>query len=417
MFFRPTSTTRQMKNSQPLGNFTILDFSQAWAAPIASMMMADLGADVVKVEAPVLGDQVRQWTRTDLNGLSPYYLAANRNKRSIVIDLKRPEGRALALDLSAKADVLLENFRPGVMDRMGLSYAQVQQRNERIVYCSVSGYGADGPLSGRAAYDLMIQAEAGLLSVTGQEEGPLVKLGVPIADVMSANIAAFTILGALLGRERSGKGQHLDISMLEVATTTMAYLLVDYELSGKKAKPMGSANQLLAPYQVYETRTTPMVIGVLSELHWLAFCKAIEKADLAKDSRFSVAALRVANLAALNAIIIPVFRERAAQEWQPIFEGAGIACGFVNDVQAVLSHPQHLSRGFFDQLEVAGRQFRLPGAPWKLEGRSLPVRPPHHGEQTAEVLGEWLGMSASGIDQLFRSGVVATNDVKETPNV
>lgn len=392
---------------QALENYSVLDFSQAWAAPIASMMMADLGAEVVKVESPKIGDQVRAWTRADLNGLSPYYLAANRNKRSIVIDLKTEEGRKLALDLSSKVDVVLENFRPGTMDRLGLAYEDVLKVNPDVVYCSVSGYGASGPLANRAAYDLLIQGEAGVLSVTGTERGEIVKPGVPFADVMSATVAAYTILAALLSRQHTGKGQKLDISMLEVTSMTMAYLMVDYQLSGKKAKPLGSANQLLAPYEVYHTSTSPIVIGVLSEVHWRSFCDAIGLPELFADKRFSYAYLRVANREALNEIIIPVLKQLPAEQWVSIFEEAGIACGNVKDVETLLTHPQHKERKFFETIEVDGRTVTLPGRPWNIEPRTAPTRPPHHGEHTREVLGDWLKIEKSEIERLLKAGVIS----------
>jgi len=392
---------------KPLQKYRIIDFSQAWAAPIASMMMADLGADVVKIEPPGIGDHVRKWTRPDLKNESPYFLSANRNKRGIVIDLKTDAGRKLALDLADRADVLLENFRPGVMKRLGLDYDVVSARNPKIVYCSVSGYGASGPYAKRAAYDLLIQGESGLLGVTGQPDGTLAKVGVPVIDAMSANVAAFTILAALIGREQTGNGQHLDMSMLEVATTTLSTLITDYELSGHTARPMGTGNQLLAPYQVYRTSTLPIVLGVLTENHWRLFCKIIERPELLEDKRFATAPVRVENRDALNEAIAPILLTKTAEHWIGLFSETGLACGFVNDVESVIAHSQHQSRNFFSTFKASEKHYRVPGAPWRVEPFDTNhTPPPRLGEHTRVVLKDWLGMADKDVDALSKSGIV-----------
>ena len=392
---------------KPLQKYKIIDFSQAWAAPIASMMMADLGAQVVKIEPPEIGDHVRKWTRPDLKGESPYYLSANRNKRGIIIDLKTEEGRNLALELADQADVLLENFRPGVMDKLGLSYKTVSARNPMIVYCSVSGYGNYGPYAARAAYDLLIQGESGLLGVTGQPDGTLAKVGVPVIDAMSANVAAFTILAALIGRDEYGKGQHLDMSMLEVATTTLSTLITDYELSGHKARPMGTGNQLLAPYQVYRTSTLPIVLGVLTENHWRLFCDLIEQPNLLVDPKFATAPYRVENRDALNTILVPILLKKTADEWIREFSRIGLACGFVNDVESLVAHPQHTARNFFETFSVKGKSYRMPGVPWRVQPYSGDhVPPPEHGEHTREILKDWLDLKEDRIDALIKTKVI-----------
>lgn len=394
---------------RPLEGYRVIDFSQAWAGPIASMMMGDLGADVVKIEPPVTGDHVRKWTRDDLNQKSPYFLSANRNKRGIVVDLKTDRGQRLALDLAEKADVLLENFRPRTMDRLGLGYDVVRERNPSIIYCSVSGYGATGPYADRAAYDLLIQGESGLLSVTGQPDGELAKVGVPVVDAMSANVAGFTILAALIGRSKDGLGRHLDMSMLEVASTALSTLVADFELSGKRAKPMGTGNQLLAPYQVYETATLPIVLGVLTEAHWRFFCDIIGIRELEQDSRFKTAPARVANRDALNETIVPLLRQRSGEEWIEIFGAKGLACGFVNQVDQLLTHPQHAARDFFHHFSTGGREFRIPGAPWRFgPDRTDPTPPPELGEHTRVVLKDWLALGDEEVRDLEQAGIVST---------
>lgn len=391
---------------RPLDDVRVIDFSQAWAGPIASMMMGDLGADVAKIEPPGIGDHVRKWTRPDLHGKSPYYLSANRNKRGIVIDLKTSAGRELAFELAEKADVLLENFRPGTMDRLGLGYDAVSRRNSSLIYCSVSGYGASGPYAQRAAYDLLVQGESGLLSVTGQPNGERAKVGVPVVDAMTANVAAFTILAALIARAKDGKGRYLDMSMLEVASTTLSTLVADYELSGHLARPMGTGNQLLAPYQVYETSTLPIVLGVLTEEHWKFFCDVIERSDLLADQRFVTAPIRVANREALNEQIAPSLKTRSANEWIEVFGRHGLACGHVNDVQSLLAHPQHAAREFFQSFETEGTAYRIPGTPWRVGESVEPRHPPEMGEHTIQILKDWLAMSDSRIAALEKEGIV-----------
>jgi len=384
----------------------ILDFSQAWAGPIASMMLADLGAEVVKIEPPGLGDHVRGWTRPDLHGLSPYYLSANRNKRGIVLDLKTERGREIALELAERADVLLENFRPGAMDRLGLGWEIMHARNPALIYCSVSGYGSDGPYARRAAYDLLIQGEGGLLSVTGQSEDQLAKIGIPAVDVVAANVAAFTILAAYTGRGSSGAGERLDISMLEIATTFMSTLLIDYAISGKVAKPMGTGNQLLAPYQVYPTKSRPIVLGVLTEAHWAVLCDVLNRPDLLSDPRFETAPIRVINRDALNDELVPILATEEAEHWVEVLGGLGLAAGFVNNVETLLDHPQHDARGFIKTQVVEGVPVRAPGAPWRLSSSTEEdTRPPSRGQHTVEVLADWLSMPASDIEVLTSTGV------------
>jgi len=394
---------------RPLEKYKIVDFTQAWAGPVGSMMLADLGAEVVKIEPPGVGDHVRAWTRPDLDGQSPYFISANRNKRSIAIDLKQPAGLEVALALCDRADAVMENFRPGVMDRLGLGYEVLRARNPGLVYCAMSGYGSKGPYASRAAYDLLIQGEGGLLSVTGQADGELAKVGVPVIDVMSGMVSGFSVLGALVGRDQTGIGQKVDLSMLEVSSLAMATLLVDYDRSGKVAKPMGTGNQLLAPYQVYPTATTPIVLGVLSEGHWKILCDALGLQELWRDPRFRTGPLRVESRDALNDVLYPVFRSRSAEDWVTLGTEQGLACGHVNDVQALHAHPQHAAREFFQEYELAGKRARIPGAPWRVEplragDEALP--PPNLGEHSTEILREWLSLSDDRIAELLKCGAV-----------
>jgi len=392
----------------PLQNVKVVSFGQAVAGPYGGMMLADMGADVVKVEPPGIGDHVRKWSRADLRGHSPHFLSANRNKRSIVLDLKKRPGVDLALDLIRKADVVIENFTPGTMASLGLGYAEARAANARIIYSSVSGYGQDGPYAGRSAYDLIIQGEGGLISLTGTEDGQMAKVGVPVLDVMTAMVSAYSIVCALIERASSGSGRYLDISMLEVATSVMSYNLIDYAVSGKMSKPLGTRHPILAPYQVYPTATHPITVGILAEPHWASFCDLIGRDDLRTNPDYAVAPQRVVNLAALNRELLPIFAGKPAAYWSREFHRRGLVCGDVNDVAGLLRHPQLEARGYFQAFDLGGdAKVDIPGMPWRLAGTDQPKRrPPALGEHTGEILAEWLGMDDAAIAQARRQGAL-----------
>ena len=396
---------------QPLSKYRVLSFGQAWAAPYGDMMLADMGADVVKLEPPGVGDHVRKWSRGDLHGLSPHLLAVNRNKRGIVIDLKTEKGRTLVLELMGQADALIENFSPGTMANLGLDYATVSKLHPRLVYCSVSGFGNDGPYSKRPAYDMIMQGEGGFISVSGTEDGQRAKLGAPVVDVMTAMVAAYSIVCALLERDTSGKGRYLDISMLETAASAMAFNLITYSVTGEITKPMGTAHPLLAPYQVYSTRTTPISIAILTEAHWNVFCRLIDREDLIANPLYVAAVHRIDNRVSLNGELIPIIREKTAEYWMEEFGKHGLVGGAVNDVAGLLQHPQLLARNYYLNWTMAnGVSIAVPGMPWQSEGRGEPVRrmPPRLGEHTEEVLAEWLNKDQVTLSALKNEGVIAS---------
>lgn len=396
---------------QPLSNYRVLSFGQAWAAPYADMMLADMGADVVKLEPPGTGDHVRKWSRGDLHGLSPHLLAVNRNKRGIVVDLKSAEGQALALKLIGQADVLIENFSPGTMTSLGLDYAAVGQHHARLVYCSVSGFGNFGPYASRPAYDMVMQGEGGLISVTGTEDGQQAKVGAPVLDVMTAMVAAYSIVCALMDRAATGTGRYLDIAMLETAASAMGFNLIAQSMTGDIARPMGTAHPLVAPYQVYSTRTAPISVAILTEAHWKVFCKLIGREDLLTNPLFLSAVHRIDNRVALNEVLMPIIREQTAEYWMEEFGRHGLVGGAVNDVAGLLRHPQLRARKFFFDWKLDnGISVAVPGMPWQPDGRDEPVRrlPPRLGEHTEEVLAEWLRMDPASIASLKKAGAIAS---------
>ncbi|MFO1188603.1 MAG: CoA transferase [Alphaproteobacteria bacterium] len=392
----------------PLENVKVVSFGQAVAGPYGGMMLADMGADVVKIEPPGIGDHVRKWSRADLHGHSPHFLSSNRNKRSIVIDLKKKAGVDLALDLIRRADVLIENFTPGTMASLGLGYPETSAVNPRLIYSSVSGYGQNGPYSDRSAYDLIIQGEGGLISLTGTEDGQMAKVGVPVLDVMTAMVSAYSIVCALIERGGTGAGRYLDISMLEVATSVMSYNLIDYAVSGKMSKPLGTRHPILAPYQVYPTATNPITVGVLAEPHWASFCELIGREDLRDNPDYVVSQQRVVNLAALNRELMPIFASKPAEYWSREFRRRGLVCGDVNDVAGLLKHPQLKAREYFQTFDLGGgTTVDIPGMPWRFAGANQPKhRPPELGEHTNQILADWLGMNETAIAEARRLGAL-----------
>jgi crotonobetainyl-CoA:carnitine CoA-transferase CaiB-like acyl-CoA transferase len=394
----------------PLNGIKVISFEHAWAAPYGTMMLADMGADVVKVEPPGLGDHVRAWTRNDLGGQSPHFLAVNRNKRSIVLDLKTPDGLATARQLIAEADALVENFSPGTMKKLGLDYETVKELNPKLVYCSVSGFGETGPFSHRRAYDLLIQAEGGILSVTGTDEKSLAKVGTAVVDILTAMVAAFSVVSAVRGKEAHGEGRYIDVSMLDVTASVMAFNIFSYGMSGVMPKPIGTAHPLLAPYEVYETATRPVALAILTEAHWATFCSLIGRPDLRTQVEFATAPMRVHNRELLNEQLRPVFETWDGTKLVDTLAEAGLACANVNDVAAILQHPQLAERGFFSQWAVAGRELTAPGAPWRMMGDSpqsedrLPAAVP--GLHAEAVLKDWVRADAAAIEKLRANGAL-----------
>jgi crotonobetainyl-CoA:carnitine CoA-transferase CaiB-like acyl-CoA transferase len=403
----------------PLEGFKVLSLAHAWAAPYGAMMLADMGAEVVMVEVPGVGDHTRNWTRTDLKGVSPHFVSVNRNKRSIQIDLRTEAGRGVALRLAAEADAIIENFAPGKLAKYGLDYDGVAAVNPDIVYGSVSGYGAAGPDSDRRAYDLLLQAESGIMSVTGGLDGEHAKVGVPLSDVAAAMIAAFSIVCGLVDQVRNGRGANIDISMLEVSSSLMAFNVVDYSISGHIARPLGTEHPLLAPYRAFDTATSPIVICILTNRHWEIFKALVDRPAL-DDSRFDTAPLRVDHRVPLNAVLTEVFAEHDQDYWIAKLNEAGLACGRVRDVEDVINHPQHVERGFFEQHTVQGVDITMPGRPWAYgESRTAPstAPPDRPGIDSQEVLSDWLGLDDAAIAELEGAGGICDSSEQPTPDV
>jgi crotonobetainyl-CoA:carnitine CoA-transferase CaiB-like acyl-CoA transferase len=392
----------------PLNGIKVIAFEHAWAAPYGTMMLADMGADVVKVEPPGLGDHVRAWTRNDLGGQSPHFLAVNRNKRSIVLDLKSDAGHETARRLITEADALVENYCPGTMTRLGLDYETVSRWNPGLVYCAVSGFGETGPYQHRRAYDLLVQAEGGILSVTGADEKSLAKVGTAVVDILSAMTAAFSVAAAVRGKEAHGTGRYIDVSMLDVSASVMAFNIFSYGISGIMPKPIGTAHPLLAPYEVYQTATCPVAIAILTEAHWATFCSLVGRPELRTQPEFATAPMRVENREMLNERLRPIFGNWNGAELVNTLARAGLACAMVNNVAGVMEHPQLAERGFFSEWDIDGQRLKAPGAPWRMTGDApppddrLPATEP--GQHTRSVLRDWIGADDAAIAELREQG-------------
>ncbi|PPC74705.1 formyl-CoA transferase [Pokkaliibacter plantistimulans] len=392
---------------RPLSGVKVLDFTQALSGPYCTMMLADAGAEIFKVEPVEHGDHVRDW-RYPGSSMSPYFLAANRSKKSAAIDLKSPRGKALALALAKECDIIVENFRPGVMTRLGLSPEVIRAVNPRVIFCSISGFGQNGPLASRPAYDLIASGYGGSMSVTGDQGGMPCKLGIPAADIMGAMSAAYSIMLALKQREKTGEGQHLDISMVDTQISAMAYHLLNYQMTGSMPVRMGSANPLMSPYQSFETADQDINLGVLNERQWAAFCVALDEPEWRDDPRFNRVQARLKNRKTLCEMISLKLKTNNATHWLERLSTAGVPCGPIRTVQDLVSDHEMDDRKILVDVELDGKTIRVPGAPWKGIGvKASDTLPPQLGSSTHEVLATVLGLSTEEIGSLEADGVIA----------
>jgi formyl-CoA transferase len=384
------------------------------------MMLGDLGADVIKVERPGRGDDSRGWGPPFVGqpygpypGESAYFIAANRNKRSITVNLKSAEGQEIVRRIAATADALVENFRTGVLDTMGLGYEDLRASNPRLMYCSISGYGRTGPYAERPGYDFIIQAEGGMMGITGPEEGPPYRVGVPIVDITAGMFAATAVLAALRARDRTGQGQLVDISLLDTQVALLANVGSNYLVGGAPPRRLGNAHPNIAPYEAFRARDRWFALAAANERQWAVLCDVIGRPDLRDDPRFASNGDRVANRPALLEVLSQAFAARDADEWLAELREAGLPCGPINAVPDVFEHPQAQARGLALEAEhpTAGT-VQLTGFPYKLSHTPAEVRlpPPLLGQHTEEVLTGLLGYTAAEVEGLREKGVVGTDE-------
>ncbi|MEO8024179.1 CaiB/BaiF CoA-transferase family protein [Polaromonas sp.] len=389
----------------PLTGVRVLDLSRVLAGPWAGQLLADLGADVVKVEKPGAGDDTRAWGPPYLKDASgrdtteaAYFLCANRNKRSVAIDIATPEGQAQVRALAQQADVVLENFKVGGLKRYGLDYASLKETNPRLVYCSITGFGQTGPYAARAGYDFLIQGMGGLMSVTGRPDGEAgagpQKVGVALTDIMTGLYATIAVQAALAEREKSGQGQHIDLALLDVQIACLANQASNY-LAGKIVPhQMGNAHPNIVPYQDFPTADGDIILAVGNDEQFAKFCKVADHPEWSADDRFSNNAQRVAN----RAVLVPLLRQatvmRTSASWIAALEAAGVPCGPINRIDEVFADPQVIARGLQISLpHVLAGSVPLVANPIRLSGSPVAYQrpPPLLGEHTAEVLAQWLG--------------------------
>ncbi len=376
----------------PLAGLTVLDFTRVLAGPFCTMLLGDMGAEVIKIEDPRHGDETREWAPF-VGGWSTYYLGTNRNKKSVVLDLKSPEGRETVEALVRRADVLVENFRPGTLERLGLGPDRARSLNERLVYCSISGYGAAGPRGGLPGYDLVIQGESGLMDVTGFPETGPTKVGVAITDCLAALYAVQGILLALYARTRTGKGRVVDVALLDSAVSILGLPAGIVAATGKSPGRLGNAHPSLAPYEPFPAKDGQVVVAVANPRLWSRFCAAVNAQTLENDPRFATNTLRLANRAALNDAIAALFRDQTVDSLLDRLVTAGVPCGRVRTIEDVLADPQLAARGMLLDLAVGDSFVTVPGNPVKLsETPPLPAAPPpalgQHTEEVRRTLGK-----------------------------
>ncbi|MCW3849053.1 CoA transferase [Sphingomonas sp. LB-2] len=394
----------------PLAGRKVLDLSRVLAGPWATMVLADLGAEVIKVENPKGGDDTRAWGPPYAGTESAYYLCANRNKRSIALDLSTAEGQEIVRALARDADVLVENYKLGGLDRFGLDYASIAAINPRIVYCSISGYGRTSPIAARPGYDYVIQAEGGLMSITGEVDGQPMKVGVAVADLFTGMAAAQAVLAGLIAADRDGVGQHIDLALYDCQLAMLANVGSAALVSGSEPKRFGNGHPTVVPYQVFDTSDGRVVIAAGNDRQFSALCgKLLGRPDLAADARFATNAGRVTNREALLAEIVPLIAARTTEWWLEGLREVGVPSGEVRGVGAALNAPEAVAREMVVTLpHPSAGEVKIVASPLKLGGTPVvdPVAPPLLGQDTRAVLAG-LGYDDAAIERMIATAVVA----------
>jgi crotonobetainyl-CoA:carnitine CoA-transferase CaiB-like acyl-CoA transferase len=400
-----------MATKRALEGLLVLDLSHVMAGPFCAMLLGDLGADVIKVEKPG-GEDSRRFGPPFISGESVAFLGLNRNKRDICIDLKTDEGRTIVRKLATKADVLIENFKPSTMANLGLGYQDLRRLNQKLVYCSISGFGQTGDYRERGGFDLTAQAVSGLISVTGYPEGPPAKVGVPISDLTAGLYGAQAILAAYIHALRTGEGQHIDVSLLDSAISLTVWESAIFFATKQIPQPTGSAHRLLAPYQAFPTADKPIVIGAGNQRIWIRLCETLERQDLLADTRFTTNALRTVNQAPLAEQLSITLKKQCAQSWLGKFHKAGVPASPIYNLAEVYedAHVKSREMQFTFEHPSLGTIEQI-GSPMKLSTTPVGFRrpPPTLGQHTKDIL-RWLGYSAAKIRDFRQSGVVSWSE-------
>lgn len=397
-----------MPAEQPLKGIRVLDLTRVLAGPYCAMLLGDMGAEVIKVEEPGKGDDTRGWPPFS-GGESTYFMSVNRNKKSITLNLKAPEGREILKKLAKKSDVLLENFRTGTMEKLGLGYATLSKLNPRLVYCAISGFGESGPESHRGGYDLIVQAESGVMDLTGFPDGPPVKVGNSIADLVAGMSGAHGVTLALLARHKSRRGQKVEIAMLDVMASLLTYQAGMYLNAGRTPARRGNEHPSIVPYEVFKAADGYLALGVANNSLWERCCAALERSDLAKDPRYATEAARVENRATLVPLLNQVLAVRSGEDWMKRLEAVGVPAGRIRTVPEVCESEHLRARGMLVALPHAkAGTVKMMGVPIRLHatpGRARTAAPVL-GRDTDAVLTRVLGLRRADVQRLRKTGVL-----------
>ncbi len=392
---------------EALSGIKVLDLCRVVSGPFATMHLGDLGADVVKIEDPRMGDESRRYGPPFVNGESSYFLSVNRNKRSCAIDLKLTAGRDAVIALARVADVVIDNFRPGTLDKWGLSYAALSAGNPRLIQCSISGFGRSGPDANRPGYDLILQGESGVMDITGDPDGPPMKVGTSIADLVTGLYASQAVLAALMKHERSGVGGRVDVSMLDAMASLLTFNAGMYFASGESPKRRGNVHPTISPYETFEAKDGWLNVGVANDKFWSLFCAVVERKDLETNTSYDTAPKRAANRATLAEILQPIFKSAPRDHWLDVLTDAGIPCGAIRTVGEVCEAPQLVQRDMVQTVShrIAG-EVRFIARPLRFDDRppAPSTPPPTLGEHTVEVFENWLGWTAKQVSDYASKG-------------
>lgn len=402
--------TAELRDDLPLSGIRVLDLSRVLAGPWCTQTLADLGAEVWKIEAPGNGDDTRGWSPPDVDGESTYFMCANRSKSSIAVNLKHPEGQRIVRELAREADVLVENYRLGALDAFGLGYDELSALNPGIIYCSISGYGRTGPRAAEAGYDFVIQAESGLMSITGEPDGAPMKLGVAITDLVTGMNGVQAILAALLARARTGRGQHIDLALLDGAVSVLANVGAGYLAAGQAPRRLGNAHPTVVPYQIFATRDGSFALAVGNDAQFARLCGLVGHPEWRDDPAYATSRARVLNRERLIPALERIFAGEDTAHWLATVRAAGIPAGAVRSVNEALDAPEISARGLVaDTPDARHGTLRLLRSPLRLAGTPPrePAAPPRLGEHTAQVLSRVLALDQAAQDRLRAQGAIA----------
>jgi len=407
----PRRTSRPAASGRtrpPLHGVRVIDMTRVLAGPFCTMSLGDMGAEVIKVEEPGKGDDTRGWPPF-VHGEATYFLSVNRNKKSLTLDLKAPDGQEILRRLLASADVVVENFRPGTMERLGFGYETLKRANPRLIYCSISGFGESGPEAHRPGYDLIVQGESGVMDITGFPDGPPVKVGNSIGDLVAGMAAAQGITLALLSRSQTGKGQKVEIGMLDVMASLLTYQAGLYWNAGGRPARRGNEHPSIVPYEVFKAQDVYITLGVANNSLWDRTCKALDRPDLIKDPRFDTEANRVTNRKVLVPLLNEILGARPADEWLARLDKAGVPAGRIKSVAEVCESAHLRARGMMVSLaHPKAGSIRVMGVPVRLHDTpgGAQAAPPLLGQHTDEVLTNLLRMPKARVEKLRAAGVV-----------